>query len=110
MGYYADGDGSVDFRGPLDDRKCKSIDQILGTVFEFDRQKFSDGSVSYSIWDYEKYYGDDVESCLREVAQLAEIESGEIRYLGEDGSVWRFLYKKPGNVWVEQNGHVVYDE
>ena len=41
------------------------------------------------------------------IACRTGIESEEIEYVGEDASLWRFIYKD--GAWVEQNGRVVYE-
>ena len=115
MGYYASGNGAITFKRILTDKEVNAVDDILCEAFECDYCEIREKS-SFSIWNSEKYHGDSVEYALRNAAKVAEIEDGEIEYVGEDGSLWRFIYvpnDDPTTIcrghWEEQSGRVVYD-
>ena len=113
MGYYANGNGFVDFGSRLNDVDFQKAKEILSCAFETDgTQDFIDSKTNivrtvFDIWNNEKYYGDDVEAALADAAAIAPIEDGEICYVGEDNTFWRFIWKD--DKWVEENGEVVYE-
>ena len=114
MEYYANGSGSIIFKEVLPEAVFGRIKDKLQKVLEADgstkwKPMTSSPEVSYvDIWDSEKYYGDEVETVLNEVAEMAEIEEGSIEYVGEDDSLWRFIYRD--GKWHEESGHVEYSD
>ena len=118
MGYYASGNGSITFKDKLTREERDAVFQLLSDAFACDWCDLKDGnnvSTSFSIWNSEKYYDDEVRHALDSAAETAEIKDGEIEYVGEDGSLWRFIYR-PHDLttvgrgrWEEQSGRVVYD-
>jgi len=109
MGYYATGSGNITFKVLPEDVYDK-IKDALNATFEYDGErtfKTPYGECTYfDIWTDEKYYQEEVEETLNTVAALADIESGELCYHGEDDSLWRFVWKD--GKWQEENGEVIY--
>lgn len=112
MGYYANGKGNVTFKEVLSEEKYNKAKEILSEAFEcdgvreFQMTNTTEPATYFDLWNFEKYYGDEVERALRDVAKLGEIADGEIDYVGEDDSLWRFIYRNGS--WYEENGSVVY--
>ena len=47
---------------------------------------------------------------ITKIAKIAPIKDGELSYIGEDDSLWRFRFVQDGGWgWVEENGHIVYE-
>ena len=114
MGYYANGSGSIMFKEVLPEETYKEVEEELRKALEADgERKFRMTSTSkeqsyIDIWDNEKYYGEEVEMALNNVAKMGDIEKGCIEYVGEDDCLWRFIYRD--GEWVEENGHVEYND
>ena len=118
MSYFATGSGSIQFNNRLDEKTIMSIEEKLdecGMDFynSYDK-KLKNGDCESKVTVCEcscdtNYFGDDeVKEILDEICDIAEIESGEIEYVGEDGSHWRFIFKN--SEWKMQTGTVKYDE
>lgn len=113
MGYYAIGNGSITFKEILSEEKFTRVRDTLAEELECDGVRIPGPrdvglySTYFDIWGNEKYYGEEVEACLHQVAEIADIESGEIRYVGEDDCFWRFFFKN--GEWIEENGTIFYD-
>lgn len=117
MGYYARGSGSITFNKGLDDTDVKRIADLLDLeYFEYDfykerREKNSKNPprlIGVDFWQDDKYDGDSVEKILGEIAKVAPIKDGELKYIGEDDSIWRFRFIQDGG-WIEENGRIVYE-
>ena len=114
MGYYANGKGGITFKGTVSEDEFSNIRDLLSEAFECDGERewkatsASDPITYFDIWENDKYYGDVVEDTLRKVADIADIMEGSIEYIGEDDSLWRFIYRD--GEWIEQNGHVEYND
>ena len=106
MGYYADGNGYIEFKEALSEELFRKVMEVLGEAFECDRAIGDTQSVCF--WNCEKYYADEVETALLAAADLAPIKEGEIEYIGEDRTIWHFIFKDGG--WVEENGYAVYKD
>lgn len=107
MGYYANGTGSVVFDRILSDNEKRLMSDELA-YFELDW--FDDHKTDQtclSIWNDGKYYSEIVEEILEYISKFANIVEGEIDYIGEDYSMWRYIYQNGS--WEEQYGHVVYE-
>ena len=118
MSYYATGSGSIQFNNRLDEKTIMSIEEKLdecGMDFynSYDK-KLKNGDCESKVTVIEcsndsNYLGDDeVKEILDEIRDVSQIDSGEIEYVGEDGSHWRFIFKN--GEWEMQPGTVKYDE
>lgn len=119
MSYYANGSGEITFREELTDLAIKRIEQLLkDEFFEFDffvspqhvLSKNPHNPIGVIFWQDAKYHGECVGNMLNQITNEFPATKGEIRYVGEDDSHWRFLFRKEQALWFEQNGHVVYEE
>ena len=124
MGYFANYGGRIK-------TKCLTKDEERKIVHDLNAEEFLDldylpcpsafenfdifieesgeqGNKSYAFEMYgnDKYHEDDVVGFLMKVKPF--VETGEIKYCGEDGTHWRFIFRS-GN-WYEENGEVVYIE
>ena len=108
MGYYADGRGSITFKNKLPSDVEKQIGDILVEAFECEVYSLKDSTTTADIFCNEKYYEETVKETLSRVSKIAEIESGEIAYIGEDNFIWHFVWRNGS--WVEENGHVEYTD
>ena len=114
---YARGSGNITFSRGLDDSDVRRIGKLLDSEY-FDYDFFAEQHkknsmnphrpIGVDFWQDDKYHGDSVEKMLGEIASVAPIKEGELRYIGEDDSLWRFRFIQDGG-WVEENGHVVYE-
>lgn len=118
MGYYADGNGSIVFKKVLPEELFQKVKDVLLDVFDCDgtrewkRYKEAELITEIDFWSGDKYYEDEVIDALKKTAELAghDIEEGCISYCGEDNALWRFVYDKNMNSWLEENGHVEYSD
>jgi len=97
MGYYASYNGSI-----------KLKEDITAELIENGKYLFENFACVDKYIDFGgdgKYYGDDVEEYLRKITPYTD--SGEIEYSGEDGCLWRFIFRD--SEWIEQNGTVSYE-
>ena len=118
MGYCASGYGCIDFLNPVSENRKEEIRKILEEAFDCDFNiasksdggNFSTTYKSVDIYSYDKYHEDDVTEALGKLSRAAPVLPGScVEFVGEDDAHWRFLYTG-GDVWREQNGHVVYDD
>lgn len=107
MGYYAAGGGYVIYEKPITDEQAKIVDEQFGEWVWTEECGTTDGRIVDMAYDG-KYYSDEVETVLDKLAELGPIKEGELEFSGEDNCHWRFLYKD--GAWIEQLGHIVYDD
>lgn len=114
MGYYATGYGEIEFTREISGNKEENIKhvfhdtgiELFETAFPLSDDK-NLGPVKNICFQYDgKYHGDEVESALCEVSEIAEVKSGYFEFTGEDSEHWRFWFKDGS--WEEQTGSVVY--
>lgn len=99
MGYYATAKGYVKLKQRDDGTK---VLEELRSCYEINDYDFT-----YIVFDfYSNYHDQEVKAVLNAV--LPYISEGEVEYTGEDDAHWRFILKN--GKWVEQNGHIVYDD
>lgn len=107
MGYYADGNGSIDFARILNSAERDRLNTVMSdTWFEYDMGSGLNRDY-VDFWTGEKYHGDLVMNALNELAKIAPILDGYLKYIGEDGANWKFEFRN--GEWVERNGLIVYD-
>ena len=113
MGYYADGGGSIIFNKALDEAEVSLLENACEKVwFQCDIIPSALGKQNYyssiDIWMNDKYHEEDVNWLLDTIKNTAPIESGCVKFSGEDGSNWRFVFRD--GEWLEQNGTVIYED
>ena len=114
MSYYAKYNGEIHFKkGSAEDiRNMIEEEPVLYILGIYDAKEPRElGTIKdenfYIIYGGdEKYHEDDIKEMLRSFAPYVEI--GEIEFVGEDDSLWRFIFKD--GKWYEENGLVIYDE
>lgn len=99
MGYYATAQGSVKLKRNDDGAKVLDELQYCYEIYDYDFTNVCFGN-------YDKYHDEEVKAILNAI--LPYISEGEVEYTGDDDAHWRFILKN--GKWVEQNGHVVYDD
>lgn len=110
MGYYANGSGTITFSGLLTDKQKEAIDRIVGDIWyecEFCRDTRDQSHDVLDLWCSDKYYYDTGET-LNVIANTAPVESGYLNFAGEDGDIWRFVFDKKTNRFIEEYGEIVY--
>lgn len=111
MGYYANGSGNILFTSALSDEDYKTVGDILSETFEYDgfqarrETSVSKPQTTIDFWVDGKYYQSSVEDTLNKMIPFG-IKDGEICYVGEDQSMWRFIFRD--TKWVEENGYIEY--
>lgn len=119
MGYYADGNGTIQFTRELSAEEKSRLEKIVEYEWDYDIDSILDSplkqvctdrmrTTGISLWTGEKYHDDSVRQALQDIADNFPVAEGEIEYIGEDNCIWRFIYKN--GRFVCQNGRVVYDE
>ena len=112
MGYYARGSGNITFCRELDDSEVRRIGKLLDAEW-FDYDFFAEHKksrmnpqqpIGVDFWQDDNC----VERMLGGIAKVAPIKDGELKYIGEDDSIWRFRFIQDGG-WIEENGHIVYE-
>lgn len=115
--FCAKGEGFIHFGIRLNERAVREVTSILEEELRMNWMDFSNTQsnpsnengtmVEFDVDD--KYSGDDeVKEALEGIRRIALVESGEIEYIGEDDTYWRFIYKD--NEWKMQRGTVVYED
>lgn len=113
MGYYASGDGYINFSRSLSKEEFGAVRELLLEEFEDVDTGMDFDYVSF--WDSDKYHYDAVEKILEQIASEYPVSEGRLTYSGEDGEHWRFCYDprgaqtESGKCWIEEGGIVVYD-
>lgn len=104
MGYDAKGDGFISFKKGTDEEVVKKVAEQMKEINE--NVGFGDNSIDFYSWG--RYNEDYIYEILRNVENIAKdsINEAEITYEGEDGCLWRFIFR--GGRFVEENGHVEY--
>ena len=105
MGYYASGDGFVEYKFPLSDGQREAIEDafdMTGYSFEFD------GNRKLEIWCSDKYFYD-TEDLLNSLAEIAQVLDGSMEFCGEDYEHWRFVYDDKANDFRYEVGHVFFE-
>lgn len=97
MGYYADYNGSINFKSKPTKEVIDQLDYCF-VNFEYD----DDGC---DFGGNDKYYSDTIQETLEKVKPY--VGNGEIEYAGEDNTFWRFIFVN--GEWAQQNGRIVYD-
>ena len=115
MGYYAYGSGFIVFKETVSTERYENIKDVLSEILEIDGVRdpnmmgYEPHKTYFDIWDNGRYDRNKVLYGLEKIADISQIQEGNIVYHGEDDSIWRFVYK--GNKWIEENGYVIfYDE
>ena len=110
MGYCADGNGSIDFVRILNSAERDRLNTVMSDAwFEYDLSANRIRNRDYmDFWTYGSKYNDDrVMETLNEIAKIAPIMDGYLKYVGEDGANWKFEFRN--GEWIERNGLIVYD-
>lgn len=103
MGYIANSKGNITVKKDADRQKIIDImKEFANKTCLVDWYDFHFPLVEFGGGD--KYYEELAIVFLNALAPF--IENGEMRYCGEDGDLWRFIFK--GNRWWYQNGHPIY--
>lgn len=111
MGYYANGRGSITYKKEMNEADEETLRDMFFDVFEGSVEHVWCGNhrkTAVFFYADEKYYEDEVRDILEKAAEFGEIEDGEIEYIGEDDSMWHFVYVN--GHWEEEGGHVVYED
>lgn len=99
---YVTGKGKINFNASDEDKE-----KIFGLIEDNIGEAY-DGGNYIEFWMDGEYFEDDVKKALQNIAEIAEISSGELDITYEDDEFWRFIYRD--GVWQKQDGHVVYDD
>lgn len=108
MSYYANGSGTITFKPGTDEDKINEIfDRYYDYQFDGSEVWF-DKSVDRLVLDFnhhENYHEEDVNDLLRDLTPF--VEGGELNFIGEDNSMWRFRFDGEG--FEEENGDVIFE-
>lgn len=102
---YAKCDGDVTLKRLVKEEEEETLCKAMSIFKNFDygwNDKLTTSLVFHS--DY-GYYEDKVLNALHTLEQF-DIERGEVNYRGEDGSIWRFIYRN--GEWHKEKGHIEY--
>ena len=104
MGYYANGYGCFEVKDTyLIEEKVDEIND------EYDAELVLsgfDGKTFILFSTYDKYHEDFVTEVLDALTPLVA-EGSMMEFKGEDDALWAFILEN--GIWVEKNGHVVYE-
>lgn len=108
----ARGNGKIDIFLGLSGDRMNRITVALNKA-GFETSVTSPGTVNF--WIQGEHFPEDVEEALsvpaemrREGSDLPAIYRGVLEYVGEDGSLWRYVFKD--DAWVKETGHVEYSK
>ena len=104
--YSAEAIGHIIFDKPIFHTEYLAIDNRLTAVgIGIDIL-----SVDKFLITYDSSYGygfdDDIQSALNSISEIAEVRSGNMEFVGEDDTHWRFIYKD--GKWRKERGEIVY--
>ena len=110
MGYQARGGGEIYF-----DKEKVTPEQIKAILDQndcgcyIDKIDYEDESENefYVEFDWSHHYRDDLWYDFLELMN-GLLECGNIEFIGEDDSLWRFNYRN--GKWYEDNGRVEYED
>jgi len=111
MGYYVNADGFITLKeGKYDKEMLLAVRNKLNKAFDEYDCGSNDDIPYYSFGLCGNYYADEVCKTLDDVADMVGnyITDGEVQFSGEDREYWRFVFKN--GMWIEEPGHVVYNE
>ena len=100
MSYYANYSGNIKFSNIVPKELIKEADEIFEN-FYYDE---NDGSADFGGND--RYSEDDMYRYFEKITPYTL--SGEIEYVGEDNSIWRFIFKD--GEWREESGRIEYGD
>ncbi len=106
MGYYANYEGTIIFKEKPSIKILNEIRSIFEKDFYCGGYSFLDSGAILEFYGYEKFYEDDFKVMLFKVSNLLEIVEGSVEFMGEDGTLWRYIYDD--GQWYEQAGRVIY--
>lgn len=108
MSYYANGSGTIAFKPGTDE---DSINEIFDRYYDYrfdGSEVWFDKSVDRLVLDlthHENYHEEDINDLLRRLTPF--VEGGELNFIGEDNSMWRFHFDGEG--FEEENGDVIFE-
>lgn len=111
MGYYANCSGEIIFNKKLDGGETEAVDAIFCDVFEdISWWDSADGNLYVSVKNGDaKYYSEEYDDAFFRFSQLFGnyIREGEVRFFGEDCSIWRYVFKN--GCFIEECGTVIFE-
>ena len=102
MGYYAEYSGTIQIKETPPDEIMQGLYDTFESVNLYTSK--TTGQTELDISGYTKYYDGEVYHALDLLKPL--VIDGEIAYVGEDGTHWRFKMDEEG--WFEDDGEIVY--
>ena len=123
MGYWAKGEGYILFSNKVETKTMTGF--LIGLTAHFTQltaetsikeaghPNYGCACIDVSCGRSQDYNGDDLAKVLEEIAKAAEsigspIKEGKIDFVGEDDSLWRFIYRDGS--WHEENGQTEYED
>lgn len=106
MSYNAEAVGNIVFAKKLSGNEYLAIDRRLTAVgIGIDILGIHKFLITYDS-GYGYGFDDDILSALNSVSEIAEVLSGNLEFIGEDDTHWRFIYKD--GKWRKERGEIVY--
>lgn len=107
MSYYANTSGKIQFKISLTKEQFETLEKYFLEIFD---SIYESGNFHFINFCGEiKYDEDEIIELLSIISNDYDIEKGEIEYIGEDGGLWRHIYKVDDGKWYEQSGTVNYN-
>ena len=107
MGYHATFNGLISFKEELTSQKMKQISALIKDTFPVGTCFSSRNEISFS--GEGNYWDDTFKDALVEISKIADIETGEVEFAGDDNTFWEYYYGTDYPHWQEIPGHIVYD-
>lgn len=104
MGYYATGGGCITLKQFC--TKKQSDDAVDTLSYDFG---YIDSSGCNLYLNFDGKYYEGILEGLNKAAEQAPFLCGEIEFIGEDGSHWRYTFNQETNSFIEEFGSVVWD-
>ena len=99
MGYCASWDGTIKFKQDITNEIIEECEYV------FNELHYEPAEKTLTLYGNGKYHSDEVIYFLDAIKNITE--SGEVKFCGDDGAHWRFIFRE--NKWIEESGDVYYD-
>lgn len=116
MEYYAIGTGDVVYDRVLTEEECNAIWAVLilspyesDVVVDWRSTMNAEPQTLVTLYCDDKYHDDEVLYTLNRISEAtgANIQEGEVHYSGEDGALWRFVFKN--GQWIMENAVIRWE-
>lgn len=110
MGYEARGEGLIGFveaNAKIRKEEWNEIQDILSEYFELTEVRYPWGHYLNLVFNG-RYREEDIMDALNRVAKIGNVIESNIKFIGDDDSIWRIVYKNDS--FVCEHAEIIFDE